>query len=308
MRENKEIGAEEYRQLLEELPTAVFFTDAQANIRIWNAAAAQMSGLTPTAVEGKTLTEVGLNPEISDISPDSLARCSLLEYLLASEGDDARAVKQTFSLSVRAGQHNIDFTCRKINSDSGLLGVLGIAASATEGECVCEMSAGGGFSPEQGSEIYPSVLNAASLHDALKRDWYRYLRYENIFSIVSLEVDYYANFLATFGEAATRTMIKEVVSNIGSSLRRSDIIGQVREDRFIILLSNSDRKSALKVANMLLTKLHELVCLNLPFVTTASIGVVSVEDKQTLEKTLKRVDSALQRSIEMGRNQITFWG
>ncbi|MDY0211499.1 MAG: diguanylate cyclase [Desulfuromonadaceae bacterium] len=309
MRESKKIGAEIYHHLLEALPTAVFFTDAQANIRIWNEVAAQISGLAPADVEGKTLTEVGLSPEIHNITSDTQTRCGLLEYLFVSDGDESIAAKQTFSLRAKVGQGSIDFTCRKINSESGLLGVVGIATSGAEISNAYVMALENGeFGTEQDSEHQFSVLNAASLHDALKRDWHRYLRYQNIFSILSLEVDFYAHYEATFGEAAATTMMRQIVSNISSSLRRSDILGQISADRFIVLLSNADRKSALKVANMLLSKLRELVCFDLPFVTTASIGVVSVEDKQTLEKTLQRVDNALQRSIEMGRNQITFWG
>jgi len=309
MIEKNETGAEIYRHLVEALPTAVFFTDAQANIRIWNEAAAQITGLASDAVEGKTLTEVGLSPEICDIAPDTQTRCSLHEYLLTSGEDSLGAEKQTFSLNAKVGQGSVDFTCKKIISEAGVLGILGIAASGIEDDCSSVMaSEKGAFSFEHDSNSQSSVLNAASLHDALQRDWHRYLRYQNIFSILSLEVDYYTTFEAVFGEAAAAVMIKEVVANISSSMRRSDILGQVREDRFVVLLSNSDRKSALKVANMLLNKLRQLVCFDLPFVATASIGVVSVEDKQTLEKTLKRVDNALQRSIEMGRNQITFWG
>ncbi len=304
MTESNKTDVEIYRHLVEALPTAVFFTDAQANIRIWNEAAAQISGLTPDAVEGKTLTEVGLNPEVCDITSDTQTESSLLEYLLTSDEDSSKAEKQTFSLSAKVGHNLVCFACRKIYSEAELLGVVGIVTPGTEGNGAYGMAL---ENTEIGSEPQ-NVLNAASLHDALKRDWHRYLRYQNIFSILSLEVDYYALFEETFGEAAATTMVKQVVANIGSSMRRSDILGQVRADRFIILLSNSDRKSALKVANMLLNKLHELVCFGLPFVTTASIGVVSVEDKQTLEKTLTRVDNALQRSIEMGRNQITFWG
>lgn len=309
MTENSKTGAEIYRHLVEALPMAVFFTDAQAKIRIWNEAATQMFGLAPDAVAGKTLTEVGLNPEIFDITPDTQTRCSLLEYLLTSDGDSLPAVKQTFSLSVKAGQNRVNFTCKKIISENGFLGVVGIAASEIEDSSFCGMaSQNASFGAAHDPKDQSSVLNAAALHDALQRDWHRYLRYQNVFSILSIEVDYYAHFEAIFGKAAATTMIKQVASNIGSSLRRSDLLGQVRADRFIVLLSNSDRKSALKVANMVLNKMHELVCFDLPFITTASIGVVSVEDKQTLDKTLKRADNALHRSIEMGRNQITFWG
>jgi GGDEF domain-containing protein len=59
---------------------------------------------------------------------------------------------------------------------------------------------------------------------------------------------------------------------------------------------------------MLLENLHQQECGDLPFVMSASIGAVSVEDKQSLDKTLERADKALQRSVELGRNQVTFWG
>ncbi|MFN2257591.1 MAG: GGDEF domain-containing protein [Desulfuromonadaceae bacterium] len=153
-----------------------------------------------------------------------------------------------------------------------------------------------------------NVLGTAAFYDALNRDWHRYQRYQNIFSILSIEIDYYYHFAAVLGENLASNLIAQVITNIGSSLRRSDIIGQVGANRFIILLSNSDRKSALKVAHMLLDNLHQQTCADLPFIMSASIGAVSVEDKQSLDKTLERADNALQRSIELGRNQVTFWG
>lgn len=301
------LNADAYELMLEALPGALFFTDAEAVIRVWNKAMAKNSGISAAAVTGKTLAEAGLTSEICGQIEKSYDGCSLQKYLQNIESGDIDCEGQSFCLHIAGASEFPDFTCQLVYAESGsLLGVVGIADKIEKSDHLCQCSHKGSGSILEGSAC--NALGTAAFYDALNRDWHRYQRYQNIFSILSLEIDYYSHFEAVLGENVASDLITKVIANIGSSLRRSDIIGHVGANRFIILLANSDRKSALKVANMLLNNLHQQTCSDLPFIMSASIGAVSVEDKQSLDKTLERADNALQRSVEMGRNQVTFWG
>jgi len=305
------INTEAYVLMLEALPTAFFFVDVETTVQVWNHAAARLSGFTSAAVKGKTLEQSGLKPEICGQQLETSSASIVRDYLQANVASSPSGTKeQMFCIHLEGSLGKVDFICTPVYADSGeLLGVVGTAPGVESAFCntqCANLSLSAGISIADGSRS--NVLGAAAFYDALNRDWHRYQRYQNIFSILSLEVDYYSHFEAIYGEAAADEMINKVIANIALSLRRSDIIGQVGVSRFIVLLSNSDRKSTLKVANMVLDNLHQETCFDLPFVMSASIGAVSVEDKQSLDKTLERAENALQRSIEMGRNQVTFWG
>jgi len=296
-----------YELMLEALPGALFFADAEAEIRVWNKAMAKISGISAADVTGRTLAQTGLNFEICGQKENHSDGCSLQKYLQNIESGNSDCEGELFCLHIAGAAESSDFTCQVVYTDSGsLLGVVGIADKIEKSAHLHQCSHTGSASSLEGSAC--NALGTAAFYDALNRDWHRYQRYQNIFSILSLEIDYYSHFEAVLGENAASDLITRVIANIGCYLRRSDIIGQVGANRFIILLANSDRKSALKVANMLLDNLHKQTCSDLPFIMSASIGAVSVEDKQSLDKTLERADSALQRAVEMGRNQVTFWG
>jgi len=304
------LNADAYKQMLEALPVALFFADTEAEICVWNKALAKTLGISAADVTGKTLVQAGLASEICGQKTESSDGCILQEYLQNIDVRGENCEEQNFCLHIADVPESLNFICQLVYADSGsLLGVVGIANEPGKAEHLLHCLHRG--ASEYGSALEGNacnVLSTAAFYDALNRDWHRYQRYQNIFSILSLEIDYYSHFEAVLGENAASDLITRVIVNTGSTLRRSDIIGQVGSNRFIILLSNSDRKSALKVANMLLDNLHQQTCSDLPFVMSASIGAVSVEDKQSLDKTLERADNALQRSIEMGRNQVTFWG
>ncbi|MFO7830776.1 MAG: diguanylate cyclase [Desulfuromonadaceae bacterium] len=309
MEKNQELNPDAYKQMLEALPVGLFFTDADAEIKVWNKAITKQLGVYAADVTGQTLDQAGLTAEICGHKFPS-NECVLLEYLQSIDTNVSNCEKQTFCLHIAGATETSDFACQLIYAEDGSLqGVLGIATELQNQEHSHHCLKSETFEPSSALEEDTfNVLNTSAFYDALNRDWHRYQRYQNIFSILSLEIDYYPHFEAVLGENAASDLITHVISNIGSSLRRSDIIGQVAANRFIILLSNSDRKSALKVANMLLDNLHQQTCPDLPLVMSASIGAVSVEDKQSLDKTLERADNALHRSVEMGRNQVTFWG
>jgi diguanylate cyclase (GGDEF)-like protein/PAS domain S-box-containing protein len=299
-----------YEAMLEVMPVPLFFADSSAKVRVWNNAIVQNTGMPAAELSGKTLTQAGLKPEVCGKTVESSGECILHAYIQSLETKTTNSNGHSFCLHIRKGSEVSSFTCEPVYSSSGsLLGVMGVACAPGEAEmlhsCACAVAGGDGYSTDATSY---NVLGTPAFYDAIKHEWHRYQRYQNVFSILSLEIDYFSYFESIVGQKVAGNLLARVVANIGSSLRRSDIIGQVAPNRFIILLTNSDRKSALKVANMLLDGLHKQTCPDLPFVMSASIGVVSVEDEQSLDKTLERADNALQRSIELGRNQITFWG
>jgi diguanylate cyclase (GGDEF)-like protein len=310
MKNTEKLGIDACSHVFKALPAAVFFADAEAIIQVWNDAAVHLSGVDAEEVVGKTLTRAGLNPEVCEFNPDACHGCILHAYLQNLKRNAADINESVFCLHISGGAAEVDFYCRPVYSAAGeLQGIAGIASDPEKLEYPQPCArAGTRHSHSNREENACSILSPAAFYDALNRDWHRYQRYQSIFSILSLEIDYYAFFESVLGENAATEIVHNAITRIGESLRRSDIIGQVGKNRFIILLANSDRKSALKVANMLLENLHQQECGDLPFVMSASIGAVSVEDKQSLDKTLERADKALQRSVELGRNQVTFWG
>ncbi|WP_229855223.1 CHASE domain-containing protein [Candidatus Sulfurimonas marisnigri] len=128
-------------------------------------------------------------------------------------------------------------------------------------------------------------------------------RYNTPFSVIIIDIDYFKLVNDTWGHQAGDDVLKEFSSIIKDNVRETDIVGRWGGEEFLILSSDTDLDSAIKLSE----KLREIVSLfQFSFTghTTASFGVSSYHAGDDEKTMVKRADEALYRAKKSGRDRV----
>ncbi|MDY0189299.1 MAG: sensor domain-containing diguanylate cyclase [Desulfuromonas sp.] len=297
------LNAEHYKHMLDNLSEAVYGVDKERRILYWNRAAEQLTGYSAEEVVGLKC-EQGPLQHVDEINVPLCEENCPLACCIATGKDQEKLV---FALHKNGQRIPVLVKTSAIPSADGeILGAVEIFSDAAELLQTREMNKE--LLRQTHLDALTGVPNKQALWDALDREWFRFKRYNTPFSLLAIDIDYFRQLNDAYGCATGDAVLQWLVKQLRSSLRRADILGRVGGDKFMVLLSFSNRKSTLKVAHMVQEMVRNEPCLDLPMAMTVSIGAVTIEDGETLESVIERADKALARSKEMGRNQVTFWG
>ncbi len=133
---------------------------------------------------------------------------------------------------------------------------------------------------------------------------------ENVpFSFVMIDIDHFKRFNDTYGHIVGDKVLKLVSQVLRESVRGADTVARYGGEEFAILLPRTPLIGAKRVA--------EVICMNisrgqlrnsagkLVDKITASAGVASHIPGETTETFITRVDAALYKSKENGRDRVT---
>ena len=119
-------------------------------------------------------------------------------------------------------------------------------------------------------------------------------------SVLFFDIDHFKNINDTYGHDFGDFVLKEIGKILKSSFRKSDIIGRWGGEEFVIILPNTDYKTAMRVAEKLRKDIENHNFDNVK--VTISIGVS--EYQNDLENAIKMADEALYKAKNSGRNQV----
>lgn len=134
-------------------------------------------------------------------------------------------------------------------------------------------------------------------------------RKKNNLSLMMIDIDYFKSINDNYGHQFGDDVIILLANTLKEYLRESDIVCRYGGEEFVILLPNSSLEMSIKKAQKI-KKLVESLTIILPtnedFKFTISIGVTSVDVKNevTVKNSLKRVDEALYKAKNTGRNKV----
>lgn len=106
-----------------------------------------------------------------------------------------------------------------------------------------------------------SFDNAERMEIEIKREMNRINRYGGKFTILLLELDYYKEFLKTYGQKELDHLLKGIGEKISKSLRFSDKKYRYRKNKFAFLLIETSKDNVEIVADKLAEqlKIHQLL-------------------------------------------------
>lgn len=120
-------------------------------------------------------------------------------------------------------------------------------------------------------------------------------------SVIFFDIDHFKRVNDEYGHLIGDSVLVRLASLVGKRIRRSDVLARWGGEEFIVLLPNTPLAEATEVAEMLRSRIETE-----PFETvgtlTCSFGVAVLEENDTSESLLKRVDTLLYEAKWSGRN------
>lgn len=159
-----------------------------------------------------------------------------------------------------------------------------------------------------GHDALTGLLNRSFITHLLDGMHERTLRYNYSYTVALLDADHFKNINDTYGHTAGDSALKAISNHLRTSLRKSDSVGRIGGEEFLVILPETDNDSARLLLDKLRCSISELkIDTGSEIISvTLSIGISQVShDDEDSWQAVKRADYALYRSKENGRNQVT---
>ena len=118
------------------------------------------------------------------------------------------------------------------------------------------------------------------------------------FSLLLIDIDDFKKFNDKFGHLYGDKILRRVANFLSSSVREFDIVARWGGEEFAIILQEANLEQAKKKAEVILKNAKK----KLPL--TFSIGIVESNPKYSPTQIFKKVDKAIYRAKERGKNQV----
>lgn len=152
------------------------------------------------------------------------------------------------------------------------------------------------------------LANRHSLQERLASEVERANRYHRPLAALMLDIDHFKLYNDTYGHLQGDTVLREIAHVLQQGSRTSDTVARYGGDEFTLLLPETDRAHALRLAQRLRAQVaqHDFFGVeHLPGGTlTLSVGVAAHVDAGTAETLLQAADAALYAAKRIGGNQV----
>jgi len=146
--------------------------------------------------------------------------------------------------------------------------------------------------------------NRRSFDERFRQEWVRSRRHGSVFSLVSVDLDFFKRINDTHGHAFGDRVLKEMGALLAGMVRRTDMAARMGGEEFLVLLAEAD----LEGGRVFAQRLREAVpCIPAAVengAITASLGVVSSCEGEAPDELLLLVDRRLYRAKHQGRDRV----
>ncbi len=153
------------------------------------------------------------------------------------------------------------------------------------------------------------LLNHRRLHERMKEELSRSLRYHHPMALLMIDVDYFKRYNDTYGHQQGDELLRILAETLQYNVRQTDIVGRYGGEEFAIILPETDKQSAVVLAQRLCDTVARTPFPGVPggppTRCTISVGVASYpEDGLTVSELVAAADSALYRAKRYGKNRV----
>jgi diguanylate cyclase (GGDEF)-like protein/PAS domain S-box-containing protein len=163
------------------------------------------------------------------------------------------------------------------------------------------------------------LANRRHFDGVADREWRRCRREHQPLSVLLLDADHFKHFNDRYGHLAGDDCLRAIGSQLAAAARRpADLAARYGGEEFLLLMPNTDRDGALRMAE----RVRELVLalaithegIPAPGVVTVSIGAATAwpeaaeSHPRSVSALLEAADAALYQAKSGGRNQVVFAG
>lgn len=147
------------------------------------------------------------------------------------------------------------------------------------------------------------IFNRQHFNHCLIQERDRIKRSGKKLSLIILDIDHFKRINDTHGHLSGDGVLKELVTVIQTHVRKTDIFARWGGEEFVILVLDSDRERACRLAEKLCKSVAQF-SFSLRQQVTCSFGVTELlGDEQDVEF-INRADKALYQAKETGRNRV----
>lgn len=149
-----------------------------------------------------------------------------------------------------------------------------------------------------------TIYNRRFIFQSLEKEIERKERYGSSFSLLMMDIDHFKSVNDRFGHINGDRVLKKTSLTIKEHIRNVDILGRFGGEEFLLILPETDVEHAAMCAERLRKSIENLHLDDINYQITISIGVGEVIHGDNADKIIDRVDTALYKAKENGRNRV----
>jgi diguanylate cyclase (GGDEF)-like protein len=148
------------------------------------------------------------------------------------------------------------------------------------------------------------LFNRRRLDESLSYEYKKFLRYNELFSVILLDIDRFKLVNDVHGHLVGDVVLNKIADELVKITRAVDIVGRWGGEEFLVICPNTNNDEACNVAEKIRAAVEALNITNVG-VVTCSIGVASITEGQQIKDVVSMADNHLYHSKEHGRNRVT---
>ncbi|MBC3868634.1 diguanylate cyclase [Undibacterium oligocarboniphilum] len=146
--------------------------------------------------------------------------------------------------------------------------------------------------------------NRLAAKEQLLHEFNRMMRSQEPYAVLMMDIDFFKRVNDTYGHAAGDTVLTHVATQVQASLRKTDFVGRIGGEEFLVILPMTNHAGAMSIAEKVRAHIESSPVDPVGKVTV-SIGVsVAALDQSDAEMAVKQADQYLYKAKQTGRNQI----
>ncbi|MDQ1340384.1 MAG: two-component system, cell cycle response regulator [Campylobacterota bacterium] len=150
-----------------------------------------------------------------------------------------------------------------------------------------------------------NIYNRNKFNEMLDAEIRRSQRFQNEFSLIMFDIDYFKTVNDTYGHQVGDYVLKKISSLVNDHIRTLDLFARYGGEEFIMLLPETSLRYAIGVAEKLRV-IIESCEMDIVKNITCSFGVVEYIENEEKDKLIKRVDDMLYKAKNNGRNMVEY--
>lgn len=155
------------------------------------------------------------------------------------------------------------------------------------------------------TDALTGIFNRLKLDEVLKSEHRRYTRYGQKFAAILFDIDYFKKVNDTYGHLIGDKVLQEMSALGKKHLRDTDVLGRWGGEEFMIIAPSTDSAGATFLAEKLRQAIEDYEFTTAGNITASfGIAVIKEDEKQGFDHLLKRMDEALYKAKEQGRNRV----
>ena len=152
------------------------------------------------------------------------------------------------------------------------------------------------------TDVLTQLDNRMKIDDELAIKYANFKRYERVFSIIMLDIDYFKAVNDNYGHQIGDNVLKTISMILKKHSRSIDIVGRWGGEEFLIICGETGLKGAYILAENIRIRIESY-----PFEhngnITVSLGIAQVEENLSIDGLIKNADKALYEAKDNGRNK-----